>query len=327
MDEAPVTARDAFRHYLRTGRRVPAHRIVQVKFNPYHDPKNGQFTFKNGVGGSANMSQPPKKPQQATGREDPRIVAGDRAIQQRAWAANPQNPANQDSYTVKPGDTLTHIAATRVGLTVEDLAWLNQMSQDAVIKAGQSLVLPTQAYLDKAKKGFDTAVALETYMQSHGGRLPPNVAHPPSLAEQMFGPGTHEVNDNGYQFTIDGEGRTRLVSGTVTLNSDQKRSKQNQLAAGGSDRLPTDEGGHYIARQFDGPTEAYNHFAQDADFNRSGYRKLENLWAAATRRGEKVHVTIGAEYSGASKRPYAIDVEYTIARLTKRSIYPNRSRY
>ena len=46
----------AFSHYLRTGRRFPdsafAHdeARTEAKFNPYHDPENGQFTF--GPGGS-----------------------------------------------------------------------------------------------------------------------------------------------------------------------------------------------------------------------------------------------------------------------------------
>lgn len=49
-----ISAREAFVHYLRTGRRtvieahVPAKAPVEAKFNPYHDPRNGQFTFAPG---------------------------------------------------------------------------------------------------------------------------------------------------------------------------------------------------------------------------------------------------------------------------------------
>lgn len=39
--------RGAFDSWLRTGRRSPSYPI-EVKFNPYHDPKNGQFTFAPG---------------------------------------------------------------------------------------------------------------------------------------------------------------------------------------------------------------------------------------------------------------------------------------
>lgn len=41
----------AFSYYLRTGRRLPlqaADDAVEQKFNPYHDPRNGQFTFAPG---------------------------------------------------------------------------------------------------------------------------------------------------------------------------------------------------------------------------------------------------------------------------------------
>lgn len=43
---APSTARRAFSYYLRTGRRLPDE--IETKFNPYHDPRNGQFTFAPG---------------------------------------------------------------------------------------------------------------------------------------------------------------------------------------------------------------------------------------------------------------------------------------
>ena len=43
----------AFSHYLRTGQRLPDESFaeeqnVELKFNPYHDPRNGQFTFAPG---------------------------------------------------------------------------------------------------------------------------------------------------------------------------------------------------------------------------------------------------------------------------------------
>lgn len=50
----PSTAREAFVRYLRTGRRsvfaaeAPEAGPIEAKFNPYHDPRNGQFTFAPG---------------------------------------------------------------------------------------------------------------------------------------------------------------------------------------------------------------------------------------------------------------------------------------
>lgn len=40
--------RYAFQYFLRTGRRVPPLGSLELKFNPYHDPRNGQFTFAPG---------------------------------------------------------------------------------------------------------------------------------------------------------------------------------------------------------------------------------------------------------------------------------------
>lgn len=49
----PLTHHSRFSYYLRTGRRLEepemkaasADPLVETKFNPYHDPRNGRFTF------------------------------------------------------------------------------------------------------------------------------------------------------------------------------------------------------------------------------------------------------------------------------------------
>ncbi len=68
----------AFSYWLRTGRRLKNHQSgkLEVKFNPWHDPHNGQFTFansgdyhpfrggggSNGGGGASGAWQGPKLP-------------------------------------------------------------------------------------------------------------------------------------------------------------------------------------------------------------------------------------------------------------------------
>ncbi|MFT3968547.1 MAG: hypothetical protein QM690_21985 [Sphingobium sp.] len=47
-----------------------------------------------------------------------------------------------------------------------------------------------------------------------------------------------------------------------------------------------------------GPTEAFNHFAQDANFNRGGYRVLEADWARDKRAGRVVTVKIVPRFDG-----------------------------
>jgi hypothetical protein len=118
------------------------------------------------------------------------------------------------------------------------------------------------------------------------------------------------VMRNGYEFQIDERQRTRRVFGTLTLGTAEGRSRRAQARAGGPDRRPSDDGGHYIAHRFNGPSDAFNHFAQAANFNRGKYRLLEEEWARARRRGQRVVVTIVPAYDGLSQRPSTIDVWY-----------------
>lgn len=72
-------ARLAFVHYLRTGRRLPesafAPAAPETKFNPYHDPRNGQFTFA--PGGPRSLSRIViSNGRQAAGGDAPSIAAG-----------------------------------------------------------------------------------------------------------------------------------------------------------------------------------------------------------------------------------------------------------
>jgi hypothetical protein len=53
--ESKSAERLAFEIYLRTGRRLAAE-ILERKFNPYHDPRNGQFTFA--PGGPRSIADP-----------------------------------------------------------------------------------------------------------------------------------------------------------------------------------------------------------------------------------------------------------------------------
>lgn len=61
----------AFAHYLRTGRRLSAGMLgtaspIETKFNPYHDPKDGRFTF--GPGGSGGGSDGVYRPDEGGAR-------------------------------------------------------------------------------------------------------------------------------------------------------------------------------------------------------------------------------------------------------------------
>lgn len=120
------------------------------------------------------------------------------------------------------------------------------------------------------------------------------------------------ISSHGYAFGIDVQFRTRHISGTLTNGPRSKRSRSMQTQAGKPDRLPTDDGGHYIATRFNGPREKFNHFAQDSNVNRGRYRALEDEWARSLARGDKVVVDIRPRFEGSSNRPHKIDVIWYI---------------
>ena len=143
--------------------------------------------------------------------------------------------------------------------------------------------------------------------------VPTVAASTRSAAHGAVKPELHHIVVNGYDYGIDDQGWTRIVSGTLTLNPDQGRSRGAQAGAGGADRLPSDDGGHYIARRFDGPTAAFNYFAQDLNVNRSRYRVLEDQWATAKRSGKEVVVKIIPTFGGKSQRPSALSIKFSIS--------------
>lgn len=149
-------------------------------------------------------------------------------------------------------------------------------------------------------------------MAHHGGRLPPDPAHPPTLVEQAYGVGSKAVTRNGYTYNLDPTRRTRVTFGELSSGRLASRSRANQSSAGGADRLHDDDGGHFIAARFNGPRDAYNHFAQNASFNRGAYRAMEDGWARVLKAGKHVSVNITALYVGASKRPTELVVQWDI---------------
>lgn len=128
---------------------------------------------------------------------------------------------------------------------------------------------------------------------------------------------------SGYTYQIDSRERTRRVSGALTVADVPIRSRTSQRQTGGTERRASDDGGHYIAARFNGPTEAFNHFAQDANFNRGGYRVLEDEWARNKHAGRAVTVKIVPRFDGPSVRPSVIDVWWTVDGNERSQKFPN----
>ncbi|MBZ9646367.1 DNA/RNA non-specific endonuclease [Sphingobium sp. 3R8] len=99
-----------------------------------------------------------------------------------------------------------------------------------------------------------------------------------------------------------------------------------QAQAGKPDRLGDDDGGHFIAARFNGPSDSFNYFAQNANFNRGSYRAMEDGWARELRAGHKVFVDIEPLYEGTSKRPYQINVSWEVDGQRTIQKFPNQAK-
>jgi filamentous hemagglutinin len=107
------------------------------------------------------------------------------------------------------------------------------------------------------------------------------------------------------------------------------RNPYQQSKVGQSSGVAGDEGGHMIGTQFEGLGEGPLHMVpQGMKLNRgagSKWRAMEEEWAAALRRGDKVSVKIEVDWPAGAKRPDGFNVTYqitdpvkgTTSRLTK----------
>ncbi|MEP9359446.1 DNA/RNA non-specific endonuclease [Sphingomonas sp. KR3-1] len=309
----------AFAIYLRTGYRAAPG--VELKFNPWHDTGNGRFTFvgqgryyQNGSYQDRDAERGIQQRDRDAGAKDIHDAYGGRRVPSARdpyvpdyGDASPWHPANWKVYTVGPGDSLTSIARMRKGLTVKYLADFNRIPIGK-LRIGQTLMLPTQRALDEGRDARSKFMALALYMGTHGGQMPPNRALP-SVAEQISAT-YRKISANGYLYELDLADRFKRVTGTLTRNRAQGRSRKAQELAGGSDRLPKDHGGHVIARRFNGPKDWFNHFAQDGSFNQTEYAALERSWDKAMDAGHTVRIDIRASYEGISRRPSWITAYY-----------------
>lgn len=258
--------RRAFSAWLRTGRlpvwlnSAPA----EFKFNPWHDPENGQFTFAG------------------TGRYFGRGGGGIARDSEVAHSDRRRSPS------------------------------VNGAGGNGSLAGGGSGGGGASGSWDDETEG------------SRSSQAEPKIN--PRIVKRAEQENWRRVEQNGYTYFIDRRGRTRYVFGTITENPAQSRSRAQQARAGTPDRRPSDHGGHYIARRYNGPTEAFNHFAQDASFNRKEYQASENQWARAKRAGQLVEVEIEPVFQGNSQRPLRINVWFEIDGDLHSLQFPNEPR-
>jgi hypothetical protein len=361
--------RRAFSIWVRTGRLPPARSAsgIEFKFNPWHDPENGRFTFA-GTGRYYGRGGDRAKDQVGRGRgkveyvDDPSKPPIRNMEEADAWRAaelakHGHKPGYREAIEAryllykKAFARDTEVAPTPNPAAAEKATIAQSVPNPPsppgppsspsrpVGGNGDTPVPPRPRSFGRSEQGAFTpgrsgrfAGGGATGSWDEPGTLSPQQSVPDAVADPV-GQATptanarqseargrqpvgserwRKVDRNGYRYEIDEQNRTRRVSGEITLNPEQGRSPTAQRAAGGGDRRETDHGGHYIARRFNGPTEAFNHFAQDASFNRRDYAKLENQWERAKRQGKQVRVKIVPVYEGKSQRPSALNVWFYI---------------
>jgi hypothetical protein len=328
--------------FVRTGVRFnhAAGADVEVKFNPWHDVDDGRFTFVGqgryyGAGYAAAADEAPS-PRSGplrdvgdasdasdindTARGQGGTTGGGGASGHGYWL-NPSEVAalrrkhpGTNPTMVAPGETWDTIAQ-RTKTARSALRLANGTPASTKLKAGDIVLVPAPQVEPKKTQAGKAAQPADKKSTIRVGRQ--------SGAQAR----TRTASANGFEFTIDEQNRTIRVTGTVAADRAQAaRDRRAQLAAGGNDRLPTDEGGHFVARRLNGPKDAFNHFAQDRNFNRSAYAKLENQLDQARQLGKSVEIDIVATYAGSSKRPDSIDYGYTIDGHVVIETFPNRAR-
>ena len=73
-----------------------------------------------------------------------------------------------------------------------------------------------------------------------------------------------------------------------------------------------DHAGHLFGDRFGGSPELDNLVSQAKKVNLSEYKVIENQWANALKKGQKVTVDINVNYLPGVERPISFDVFYTI---------------
>ena len=315
--------RRAFSIWLRTGRSPSARGPdgIELKFNPWHDPGTGRFTFvgagrhygqlggagfsgggKGGGGGTIGSWDQPVRPPRVKSQNPARRATSrepTRAASERGHRAASKPSGRRTGTWAGGGFTGGGGGSFGGGGATATKAW----------GAPEPKRRPTPSHTS-------TSTIVSSNRAAATNTVSARTANAPSEALRT-------VVRNGYTYHIDARERTRRVSGMLTVAEAPVRSRKAQRQAGGAERRASDDGGHYIAARFNGPAEAFNHFAQDANFNRGGYRLLEDEWARHKRAGRAVAVKIVPPFGGTSVRPSTINVWWTVDGKEKSTRFAN----
>jgi hypothetical protein len=133
-----------------------------------------------------------------------------------------------------------------------------------------------------------------------------------------------KYGSNEAVWTVDEQGRPISVEAKLdsTYNTSRSTSEKNlQGSVGGDARLADDDGGHLVGHRFMSDQGEKNLFPQNANLNRSAYKKMENEWADWTDEGFEVKLKVELDPPG-SDRPTDIFSKYeVIDPKTKKAVF------
>jgi hypothetical protein len=120
---------------------------------------------------------------------------------------------------------------------------------------------------------------------------------------------------NRFEFVSDSDGVTRSAHGEINesasglkRSSDEVRGQSTAAAAG----LSSDHGGHIVGHRFISDQGGINMFPQDAQFNNTAYRTLENELQSWASNGYSVEVDWDLSIPPGTARPDSLTVDYVV---------------
>ncbi len=141
---------------------------------------------------------------------------------------------------------------------------------------------------------------------------------------------------DGYSYLTDEYGRVNRVTGSLELNLSKERNGYQQVKSvkikNGITKTKNetpDQGGHIIARIFNGPGEQINYVPQNALINNGNWKSMENDFRMNLESGDKVEVDIKIVYDikGTSKRPKKFVVDAKVTNSANEVEYPKYEIY
>lgn len=134
---------------------------------------------------------------------------------------------------------------------------------------------------------------------------------------------------NGFKFETDSKGRPASAEGQLHLKEtsgyDRIKPGVTKEKISKGDALETDERGHIIGNQFNGPGDIGNLTAQDAGLNKGAVKNLENYLAGEVRDGKQVYLRVDVIYSKNSFRPSKYVYNYSIDGATGTRMFKNKA--